>query len=77
MTNLFDTLKNLYGDSPVPSLETKRVARELGVKVPSKYFAADLRVDRGLYNLPDIAPNTVPAAAPASAPAPEIGRAHV
>ena len=70
MTNLFDTLKNLYGDSPVPSLETKRVARELGVKVPSKYFAADLRVDRGLYNLPDIAPNTVPAAAPASAPAP-------
>lgn len=70
MTNLFDTLKNLYGDSPVPSLETKRVARELGVKVPSKYFAADLRVDRGLYNLPDIAPNTVPAGAPASAPAP-------
>jgi MoxR-like ATPase len=70
MTNLFDTLKNLYGDSPVPSLETKRVARELGVKVPSSYFHKSLRVDRGLYNLPDIAPNTVPAGAPASAPAP-------
>ena len=70
MTNLFDTLKNLYGDSPVPSLETKRVARELGVKVPSSYFHKSLRVDRGLYNLPDIAPNTVPAPAPASAPAP-------
>jgi len=70
MTNLFDTLKSLYPDAPVPSLETKRVARELGVKVPSSYFHKSLRVDRGLYNLPDIAPNTVPAPAPASAPAP-------
>mgnify|MGYP000585616057 FL=1 len=70
MTNLFDTLKSLYPDAPVPSLETKRVARELGVKVPSSYFHKSLRVDRGLYNLPDIAPTTVPAPAPASAPAP-------
>ena len=40
------------------------------MKVPSSYFHKSLRVDRGLYNLPDIAPNTVPAPAPASAPAP-------
>lgn len=70
MNNLFDTLKSLYPNAPVPSLETKRVARELGVKVPSSYFHKSLRVGRGMYNLPDIAPNTVPAGAPASAPAP-------
>ena len=73
MMNLYETLKSQYGDSPVPSLETKRVARELGVKVPSSYFHKSLRVDRGLYNLPTKAPNTVPdvaPATPAASPAP-------
>jgi len=74
MTDLYSVLKEKYGSNPVPSLETKRVARELGVKVPSKYFAAALRVDRGLYNLPSTAPATTAVSSPApvavSAPAP-------